>query len=250
MVDQKQLLSGIVVVAVAAVLGYLLYASLSSDSSNGGGKSASYAGSARSRGPSQIRPASYVSEQGRYPSQDAPVDMLQGGRRRSMKATGYSQDGNVGCYNENLVGSVQAPYDTKTGSSRCSFPSQPIGSKPVPLAPAKRGDHRLAASRTGGKGPSRTGIDLSQYSRMGTDRAMGAQGLDQPEDLALSSALLGHIEVTEPTITDSTHPFGETASSWQVGYSVNTSGNIEPGNGHISQIGPYMLQQRIRGAPY
>ena len=48
---------------------------------------------------------------------------------------------------------------------------------------------------------------------MGLDRAIGAQGLDDPAELALASVMLGHIEAAGNTRYDSTDPRGEAVGS-------------------------------------
>ncbi len=198
--------------------------------------------------PSSTRPESMMPDYSPYGTQQTRYDLLEGGRRRSQKATGNSADNNQGCYNQNLVGSVQAPTDLKVGSSRTYMPSAPMGSKPAALSSTRLSGGRRGKGYAGA--PKRTRVDLSAYSRMGVDRAMGAQGLALPEDLALASAQLGHIEIAENTRTDSVHPWGETPYSWNVGYSVNTSGMLEVGNGHIPTYGPAQLALRQRGVSY
>lgn len=77
---------------------------------------------------------------------------------------------------------------------------------------------------------------------MGLDRAIGAQGLDDPAELALASVMLGHIEAAGNTRYDSTDPRGEAVGSWQVGYSTTASGIVEPGaGGSIPTQGPYQV---------
>lgn len=184
-----------------------------------------------------------------YSTSETRYDLMEGGRRRSSKATGYSPDDEQMTYNQNLVGSVQAPHDLKVGSSRTYFPSAPMGSKPTSLKSSSLSGARRGKAHAGA--PKSTAVDLSSYSRMGVDRSMGAQGLDLPEDLALASTQLGHIEVTAPMRTDTWHPWGETPYSWQVGYTINSSGEVEPGNGYIPNgYGQSSLALRQRGVPY
>jgi hypothetical protein len=183
-----------------------------------------------------------------YASAETRYDLLEGGRRRSTKATGYSADDDQSCMSQNIIGSYQAPTDLKVGSSRPYMPSAPMGSKPQALSTNRLSGARRGKSMAGTA--KRTRVDLSDYARMGVDRSMGAKGLDLPEDLALASAQLGHIEVAANTRTDTTHVWGETPSSWQIGYSVNTSGMLEPGNGVVPVHGPAQLALRQRGFSY
>ena len=217
-----KIISAIFVIALLGGVGYLAYSEYqkknnkSGNGGNGGNGSTSVA------------------------TGNTNVDMLQAGRRTSSKATGYTSDDNVSCHNMNLIGAVQAPYDPKVGTARSSYPSQPMSTKP----------NALHTSKLSGGLAKRTKVDLGAYTRMSSDRAIGAQGLDLPEDLALASTQLGHLDVREPTRMDVQHPWGETPSSWRVGYIVNENGNIEPGNGIIPTLGPAALAQRSRGMPY
>lgn len=235
----------IVGVAVLAVGGYLVYRKIDGRKSKPKSSTPQQAAAAASSSSTAGAMPSHAA----YSNQDTRYDLMEGGRRRSGKATGYSADDEQLAYNQNLVGSVQAPHDLKVGSSRTSYPSAPMGSKPVSLQSTRLSGARRGKNHTGGA--KTTAVDLSSYSRMGVDRSMGAQGLDLPEDLALASAQLGHTEVTAPTRTDSQHPWGETPYSWDIGYSVTTSGQLEPGNGIIPNgYGPSSLALRQRGVSY
>ena len=119
------------------------------------------------------------------------LDEMAAGRRRSNRATGYSADTSLACYDENLIGAQQFATSQKGGNVACSFPSSPMGSKAVPLGSAATGGALLT-----------TPIDLSNYARMGSDRSLSAVGLDAPEDLALASAQLGHLEFAGSTRMD------------------------------------------------
>lgn len=175
------------------------------------------------------------------------VDPLAMDRTRSHAAVGYSSDTGQGCYNETLIGSVQAPSDLRSGARQCSFPSNPMGTKPVPLGSSHIG---IRPTKHGSMGRT-TKVDLSSYARMGMDRALGAQGLDCPEDLALASVMLGHVESAGNTRLDTWDVRGEAVGSWQVGYSVDDSGRVQPGQGGVIPTqGPYQLGLRPRGVPY
>lgn len=156
----------------------------------------------------------------------AALDPLAAGRMRSNRATGYDTDLSNSCMNENLVGAIQAPLSDRAGNMRPSFPSAPVGSKPVPLGSTKIG------AKTGHGSLGRTSaVDLTAFARMGMDRAIGAQGLDDPAELALASVMLGHLESADNTSLISTDPRGEAVGSWQVGYSTTSTGIREPGAG-------------------
>lgn len=170
------------------------------------------------------------------------LDALGSGQRMSNRATGYSADTTQTCYSENLIGAQQFGVSQKGGNVSCSFPSTPMGSKSVPLGTATASLHgRL----------NTTPIDLSNYARMGSDRSLSAVGLDAPEDLALASAQLGHVEVAGSTRMDTWDTRGETPSSWQVNYTVDSSGRLQPGGGAYipdgQNAGPYALAQRPVG---
>jgi hypothetical protein len=175
------------------------------------------------------------------------LDPLGAGRSRSNRATGYDSDLSNSCMNENLVGAIQAPLSDRAGNMRPSFPSAPMGGKPVPLGSSKISNH---SSKHGSLGRT-SAVDLSAFARMGMDRAIGAQGLDDPAELALASVMLGHIEAAGNTRLDSTDPRGEAVGSWQVGYSTTSTGIREPGaGGSIPTLGPYALAQRPTSVPY
>jgi len=118
------------------------------------------------------------------------LDSLGAGRMRSNRATGYDSDLSNSCMNENLVGSIQAPLSDRAGNMRPSFPSAPMGGKPIPLGSSKISNN---SNKHGSLGRT-SSVDLSGFARMGMDRAIGAQGLDDPAELALASVMLGHIE--------------------------------------------------------
>lgn len=164
----------------------------------------------------------------------------------SNKAGGYSMDSAVPQMNTtaNMAGSYVPGTDPKAGTSRVSFASVPMASENKLLAAStlNRGGSRLAKS---------TKVDLQRYANADSERIIGAQGLDMPEDLAIASAQLGHMEVAGSTRTQSQHPWGETPYSWQVGYSVNERGEVQPGIGaDIPQYGPAQLALRPRGVNF
>jgi hypothetical protein len=172
------------------------------------------------------------------------LDPLGAGRMRSNRATGYDTDLSNSCLNENLVGAIQAPLSDRAGNMRPSFPSAPMGGKPVPLGSSKISNN----SRKHGSLGRTSSVDLSGFARMGMDRAIGAQGLDDPAELALASVMLGHIEAAGNTRYDSTDPRGEAVGSWQVGMSTTSTGIMEPGaGGQIPTQGPYVMAQRPTG---
>jgi hypothetical protein len=148
------------------------------------------------------------------------------------------------CYNENLVGSYQAGNDQRAGNVRPAFTKMPTDGKAVPLSTNQNiGSNKV---RSHGAMARQTPIDLSGYARLGMDRALGAAGLDRPEDLALGNVMLGVSEVPASRRLDTLDIRGETASSWRVGYT-----NGEPGNGAtIPDQGPYSLAQRPVGVAY
>jgi len=167
------------------------------------------------------------------------IDPLDAGRRRSNRATGYTADSATACYGENMVGSQQFAVSQKGGNVAGPFPSAPLGSKAVPLGTSKASN-----------GLHTTPIDLSNYARMGSDRALAAVGLDAPEDLALASSQLGHLEFAGNTRMDLWYGAGETPYSWVPHYTMNSTGRLEPGQG--AQIpdgaaGPYSLAQGAVG---
>ena len=169
------------------------------------------------------------------------LDQLGAGQRRSNRATGYSADTTQTCYSENLIGAQQFGVSQKGGNTACSFPSTPIGSESVPLGTASMA--LRGSTQT-------TPIDLSNYARMGSDRSLSAVGLDAPEDLALASAQLGHVEVAGNTRMDTWDPRGETPSSWTPSYTLDSSGRLQPGAGAYipdGACGPYQLAQRPVG---
>jgi hypothetical protein len=179
-----------------------------------------------------------------YPSSMKPSDLMGGFRKRSNKAAGITSEGDADPhqYNHNMVGSYMAPMDPKSGSSRAYFPSAPMAAGSQELGTASVGSRR--GSPGVGKGSK---INLDDYAHLLPDRTVGAQGLDHPNDLVLASAQIGHMEVAGNTRTQSWHPHGETPYSWRVGYTVNSDGQIEPGNGIIPTYGPGQLALRTRG---
>jgi len=180
-------------------------------------------------------------------SSGAALDPLGAGRMRSNRSTGYDSDLSNSCMNENLIGAQQAPLSDRAGNMRPSFPSAPMGGKPVPLGSSKISNN---SNKHGSLGRTST-VDLSAFARMGMDRAIGAQGLDSPDELALASVMLGHIEAEGNNRTMSTDPRGEAVGGWQVGYARTDTGIVEPGyGGQIPVLGPYQMSQRPTGVIY
>lgn len=144
------------------------------------------------------------------------------------------------CYNENLISAQAFGVTQKGGNVAACMSSAPLGSKAVALA--------TSSMKTG---PRTTPIDLSSYSRMGQDRTLAAVGLDAPEDLALASAQLGHLEFAGSTRMDTWDVRGETPSSWVPSYTADSSGRLQPGGGAYipdgANSGPYALAQRPVG---
>lgn len=214
----------------------------------GAEKAASGAGHGPAMPPPQLMESKQPPRADAYPSTMTATDLLHGNRKRSNKAAGLSSEGDHDprAYNHNMVGSYMAPHDPKTGSSRPYMASMPSSSGSRELGSSSIG------SKRGGRGlmGKRTPINLEDYAGLGVDRTVGAQGLDLPEDLALASAQLGHMEVSANTRTDSWHPWGETPHSWNVGAIINQHGEYEPGNGIIPTYGPGQLALRTRGANF
>ena len=165
----------------------------------------------------------------------------------SNASGGYASEDSAmygSCVNQNLIGAAQVGTSQKLGASSGMYHSAPMGSEPRQLNTA-----RLSAR--GARIGKKSRVDFAKYATMGADRAMGVQGLDLPQELALASTQLGHLEVSENTRHDSQHPWGDPQSAWRVGYSVDSSGNLQPGDGGIiPQHGPYALAQRVRGGNF
>ncbi len=237
-ISAKRVLVAALVTAAVAVGAYLLIGAIQKSSSSS--KTSAYRiKRASTVSPTQTSYSSMPTDP--YSSQPGAVDMLAGQRVNSMKATGYSADSSVGSYNQNLIGSIQAPKDMWVGTGMTTMQSQPVGSKPIPLG----------TGEVGSNAPRGTRVDLSQYASMGSDRAMGHHGLDLPADLALASVNVGHMEIAMPTRNQATDPRGEPAGAWQVGYSTNTSGETVLGSGSNHQeLNQYVMAQQAIGVPY